>query len=116
MSPSDTRSNVETAQIALSAGEKKVRCRFRRFADRQYHEGFVSQFGKAVYGGALLNFGGNVALVVGSSPALQTSDPGLGKILFAVVFPIGLIMISLLGMELVTSCVWRCDRSDRAGP
>ena len=71
---------------------------------RQYHDGFIKQFVKAIYGGALLTFGCNLALVVGSSPALQASDPGLAKILFAVVFPVGLIMISLLGMELVTSC------------
>ena len=69
-SPSDTRDNVATAKLALSAGEKK------------YHDGFVNQFFKAVYGGALLTFGGNVALVVGASPALQSSDPGLAKIAF----------------------------------
>jgi len=89
--PSDTRDQVATAQIILATGEKK------------YQDGFIKQFVKAIYGGALLTFGGNLALVVGSSPALQASDPGLAKILFAVVFPVGLIMISLLGMELVTS-------------
>ena len=53
--------------------------------------------------GAYIAFGGLLAIVVGKgSPALATANPGLGKFLFAAVFPVGLILVIIAGSELFT--------------
>lgn len=61
-------------------------------------------FFKAVAAGVMLSYGGLLSLVLsGGSPSLTESNPGLVKILGGFVFPVGLVMIVLQGLELVTS-------------
>ncbi|GJE97408.1 formate/nitrite transporter family protein [Phanerochaete sordida] len=61
-------------------------------------------FMKAFTAGILLSFGGLLSEVIqGGSPSLNTSNPGLLKVLGGFVFPVGLVMIVLGGHELLTS-------------
>jgi formate/nitrite transporter len=53
--------------------------------------------------GAFIAFGGLVAIVVGKgSPALAAANPGLAKLLFAGVFPVGIMLVVITGSELFT--------------
>lgn len=53
--------------------------------------------------GAFIALGGFLALTVGSgSPAISAENPGLGKFLFAAVFPVGLMLVVIAGAELFT--------------
>jgi len=61
-------------------------------------------FFKAVIAGVFLSFGGLLSEVIqGGSPSINTNNPGLLKVLGGFVFPVGLVMIVLSGMELLTS-------------
>jgi formate/nitrite transporter len=61
-------------------------------------------FFKAVLAGIMLSFGGLLSIVVsGGSPGLTASNPGIVHILAGLVFPVGLVMIVLQGLELLTS-------------
>ncbi|KIM75093.1 hypothetical protein PILCRDRAFT_827666 [Piloderma croceum F 1598] len=61
-------------------------------------------FFKACLAGVMLSFGGLLNIVItGGSPGLTASNPGLVKVLGGFVFPVGLVMIVLLGLELLTS-------------
>ncbi|KAI5454280.1 hypothetical protein NCC49_004340 [Naganishia albida] len=60
-------------------------------------------FLKAVWGGILLSYGGFLEAVVGGSPSANTNNPGLLRLVEGLVFPVGLTLIVLTGMELVTS-------------
>jgi formate/nitrite transporter len=60
-------------------------------------------FVMALYAGAYIAFGGFLGLaVVSNCPALYSANPGLAKLLFALVFPVGLTMNTLHGTELFT--------------
>eukprot|EP00879_Flechtneria_rotunda_P001112 GHRR01001254.1.p1 GENE.GHRR01001254.1~~GHRR01001254.1.p1 ORF type:complete len:333 (+),score=143.33 GHRR01001254.1:110-1108(+) len=60
-------------------------------------------FVMALYAGAYIAFGGFLGLaVVNGCPALVQSNPGLAKLLFALVFPVGLTLNTLHGTELFT--------------
>jgi len=60
-------------------------------------------FTMALYAGAYIAFGGFLGLaVVSNCPALYSANPGLAKLLFALVFPVGLTMNTLHGTELFT--------------
>lgn len=53
--------------------------------------------------GAFIAFGGFLAIVVGrGSPELNAANPGLGKLLFGGVFPVGLMLVVIAGSELFT--------------
>lgn len=55
-------------------------------------------------GGAYVAFGGILALVIGGGiPEIATANPGIAKLLFGAVFPIGLILVIIAGSELFTS-------------
>ena len=59
---------------------------------------------RAVLGGAFLGVGGLLATVVaGGAVGLGESDPGLQKLLFGAVFPLGFIAVVLTGADLFTS-------------
>jgi len=61
-------------------------------------------FFKAVLAGVMLSFGGLLNVIItGGSPGLTASNPGIVKILGGFVFPVGLVMIVLMGLELLTS-------------
>lgn len=83
---------AETCEMWLQAGVARHR------------GGPILAFAKGFYGGVLLSLGGIVALIIGGGEsALTATYPGLNKLITATVFPIGLIMIVLLGADLVTS-------------
>jgi len=53
--------------------------------------------------GAFIAFGGLVAIVIGKgSPVLIAANPGLAKLLFAAIFPVGFVMVIIAGAELFT--------------
>ncbi|ALJ05027.1 formate transporter [Pseudalgibacter alginicilyticus] len=57
----------------------------------------------AFLAGAYIAFGGLLAIVVGGgSPLLSASNPGITKFLFGAMFPIGLILVVIVGAELFT--------------
>jgi len=61
-------------------------------------------FGKAIIAGLMISSGALLDLVVSAgSPSLSESNPGLIKALGGFVFPVGLVMIVLQGVELLTS-------------
>ncbi len=53
--------------------------------------------------GAFIAFGGLLAVVVGGGlPGIQAENPGLQKLVFGSVFPVGLILVVVAGAELFT--------------
>lgn len=70
----------------------------------KHHSRIDVVFGKAVFAGIFLSFGGLFSQVLSAgSPGLNASNPGIVKILAGFVFPVGLVMIVLLGADLLTS-------------
>ncbi len=58
----------------------------------------------AIIGGMFISLGALLAVyVAGGSPELMQSNPGLGKLLFGAVFPLGFIAVVLTGVDLFTS-------------
>lgn len=58
----------------------------------------------AILGGAFIAFGGLLSLMVaGGMPGVGAENPGLIKFLAGALFPVGLIMVSLTGVDLFTS-------------
>ena len=49
------------------------------------------------------SYGGFLEAVVGGSPSANTNNPGLLRLVEGLVFPVGLTLIVLTGMELLTS-------------
>jgi len=60
-------------------------------------------FLKAVWAGIFLSYGGFLESVIGGSPSANANNPGLLRLVEGLVFPVGLAMIVLSGMELLTS-------------
>lgn len=57
----------------------------------------------AFMAGAYIAFGGLLAIIVGGgSPELAANNPGIAKFLFGAMFPLGLILVVLVGAELFT--------------
>ena len=54
-----------------------------------------------IFGGAFIALGGAGNII--SASTLAKTDPGLAKFVGACVFPVGLIMVVILGSELFTS-------------
>jgi formate/nitrite transporter len=52
--------------------------------------------------GAYIAFGGFLAIVVGKGVNAETLGPGVAKLLFAGVFPVGLMLVVIAGSELFT--------------
>jgi len=70
----------------------------------KHRDRYESVFMKGVLAGIMLSFGGLLSEVIsGGSPALTASNPGLVKVLGGFVFPTGLVMIVLQGLDLLTS-------------
>ncbi|MBK5720933.1 formate/nitrite transporter family protein [Dysgonomonas sp. Marseille-P4677] len=58
----------------------------------------------SVLGGVFIAFGGLLSVVVaGGMPGVAASNPGLIKFVAGVLFPVGLIMVSITGADLFTS-------------
>ncbi|KAG7406909.1 putative formate transporter [Fusarium oxysporum f. sp. rapae] len=60
-------------------------------------------FISAVSAGCLLSFGCAVSLIALTAPWYQENAPGLIKIIGALVFPLGLVMVVLTGADLFTA-------------
>lgn len=57
----------------------------------------------AILAGAYIAFGGLLAHIVGGgSPGIAATNPGIVKFLYGATFPIGLILVAILGAELFT--------------
>ena len=58
----------------------------------------------AVLGGAFIAFGGLLTVMVaGGMPGVGAANPGLVKLMAGALFPVGLIMVSVTGVDLFTS-------------
>ena len=85
------RSPQETLAAVASSGCAKAALSWRRI--------LVLGFLAGVY----IAFGGLLAVMVGGGvPGLRESNPGLQKLLFGSVFPVGLVLVVLAGAELFT--------------
>ena len=71
-------------------------------------------FFSAVSAGCLLAFACGTALVTNSSPWLQENAPGLIRVISSLVFPYGLCMIILTGVDLCTASFMVCRSADLA--
>ncbi|PBK91567.1 putative formate/nitrite transporter [Armillaria gallica] len=92
MDASPTLSPAQVAMYMVESGVAKHRDRYENV------------FFKAVLAGVMLSFGGLLSEVIsGGATGLTASDPGIVKILGGFVFPVGLVMIVLQGLELLTS-------------
>lgn len=73
--------------LALSKGDYKVK----------------KTLALAFLAGAYIAFGGLLAIIVGGgSPGIAANNPGITKFLFGAMFPIGLILVVIVGAELFT--------------
>ncbi len=53
--------------------------------------------------GAFISIGGLLSIIVGGGmPGIAAENPGLAKLFFGAVFPVGLVLVALLGAELFT--------------
>jgi len=94
-SPVDAPSTLKPAQVAMAMVEAAM-AKHRTRADKVFFKAFMA--------GVMLSFGGLLSQIIsGGSPGLNTSNPGLVKVLGGFVFPVGLVMIVLQGQELLTS-------------
>lgn len=58
----------------------------------------------SILGGAFIALGGLLSLmVVGGMPSVTAANPGISKLLFGAMFPLGLILVVIGGAELFTS-------------
>jgi formate/nitrite transporter len=70
---------------------------------KQAEMSVAKTFTMALYAGAYIAFGGFLGLaVVSNCPGIYGPNPGLAKLLFAILFPVGLTMNTLHGTELFT--------------
>jgi len=90
--------------ITSTLRPSEVSVYFLRQGLAKHRDRYESIFLKAVLAGVMLSFGGLLSEVIsGGSPGLTASNPGIVKILGGFVFPVGLVMIVLQGLELLTS-------------
>ena len=89
------RTPSETLQTAITAGCTKAAATSR------------SSFSRLILGsilaGAYIALGGALSLAVGSGfPGIAAENPGLQKLLSGLVFPVGLMLVVVLGADLFT--------------
>ena len=86
MDPSS--STLQPAEVAAALIQQAV---------VKHNTRYDKTFFKAVLAGVMLSFGGLFDLIItGGSPSLNTSNPGLLKVLGGFVFPVGLVMYEVL--------------------
>ena len=104
------RTPQEITSAAADAGAAKA-----RLTTSQPGRAFVA----SILAGAYISFGGTLSLIVGCGfPQLAAANPGLQKLLSGLMFPIGLMLVVVLGAELFTGnnavlvpSMWRGDHS-----
>lgn len=89
-----TKTPLEVAQATLNAGKNKLLLQsgdFNRFAML------------TILAGVYIAFGGIMSVILGYGfPGITADNPGLQKLLSGAIFPIGLILVVVLGAELFT--------------
>ncbi|KAF9244936.1 putative formate/nitrite transporter [Melanogaster broomeanus] len=91
----DIPSTLKPAQTAVALVEMAV---------AKHNTRYDKTFLKAVLAGVMLSFGGLIDMIIsGGSPGINSSNPGLLKVLGGFVFPVGLVMIVLQNLDLLTS-------------
>lgn len=89
------RTPTETLQAAIAAGCSKAATTNR--------SGFSRLFLSSILAGAYIALGGALSLAVGSGfPAIAADNPGIQKLLSGLVFPIGLMLVVVVGADLFT--------------
>lgn len=86
----------EAIEISSRAGAYKANMRIDKIV--------ISSF----MAGALLSFAGACYVTVQTSPWYQTNAPGLIKLLGALIFPFGLVVIVMTGADLATGSFMVC--------
>ncbi|KAK5656040.1 hypothetical protein OQA88_5179 [Cercophora sp. LCS_1] len=82
---------AETTELVSRMGVKKGNMRPEKV------------FMSAVYGGMLLSFGCATSLIASAAPWFQDNAPGMVRVLGALVFPLGLVLVVLTGSDLFTA-------------
>lgn len=89
-----TKTPLEVAQASLNIGKNKLSLQsgdFNRFAVL------------TILAGVYIAFGGIMSVILGYGfPGITADNPGLQKLLSGAIFPIGLILVVVLGAELFT--------------
>ncbi len=89
------RTPSETLQTAITAGCNKAAATNRRGISRLLTGSFLA--------GAYIALGGALSIAVGSGfPEIATANPGIQKLLSGLVFPVGLMLVVILGADLFT--------------
>jgi formate transporter len=77
---------------------------FRKSAGQKAGMAISHQIVYGILGGVFISFGGLLAVTVaGGMPGIAASNPGLVKLAFGALFPVGLITIIIAGAQLFTS-------------
>lgn len=89
-----TRTPAEVIDAAMNAGQNKLRLQA---------SGYTSFVILTMLAGVYIAFGGTLSLIIGYGfPGLTADNPALQKLLSGAMFPIGLILVVVLGAELFT--------------
>ncbi len=89
------RTPSETLQAAINAGCSKAAATSR--------SGFSRLILGSILAGAYIALGGALSLAVGSGfPDIAAANPGIQKLLSGLVFPVGLMLVVVLGADLFT--------------
>lgn len=90
----EIRKPAEITKAAAEAGAAKA-----RLLTADWQKVFVA----SILAGAYVAFAGTVSLIVGYGfPGLAAVNPGLQKLLSGLMFPVGLLLVVVLGAELFT--------------
>lgn len=89
-----TRTPAEVIDAAMNTGQNKLRLQA---------SGYTSFVILTMLAGVYIAFGGTLSLIIGYGfPGLTADNPALQKLLSGAMFPIGLILVVVLGAELFT--------------
>lgn len=82
---------------------KEIVGQVNKVAHGKAHTSVPKTFVLAIMAGGYIAMGGLLAVVVGGGlPGMATENPGLQKLLFGAVFPLGLILCAIAGADLFT--------------
>ncbi len=107
---------AEVVEAARKTGERKL----------MLHSQPLRFMLLTVLAGAYIAFGGTLSVILGYGfPEITASNPGMQKLISGAAFPVGLILVVVLGAELFTGnnallvphwmrggCSWRCCKLD----
>lgn len=82
---------AETVEVVSRAGTQRGKMRPDKI------------FLAAIYGGILLSFGAAGSLIASAEPWYAENAPGFPRVVGALIFPVGLVLIVLTGAELFTA-------------